>query len=163
MDWRIKRTMKGIRRTFGVVPRRAKALVKADLLEMLVLVNRQKPVERGARPGVVVDRCCRRLAMTFSRRIFTLTLAATGAAACASDAFTQAQLNEKEPQAVALGYVADSARAATKKSPKHDDAQLCNGCALWQSKPTDPKSSRALFSGKQVNARGWCSAWAKKA
>ncbi|MGQ2993670.1 MULTISPECIES: hypothetical protein [Variovorax] len=44
MDWLIKRTMKGIRRTFGVVPRRVKALVKADLLEMLVLVNRQKPL-----------------------------------------------------------------------------------------------------------------------
>ncbi|QRF62762.1 high-potential iron-sulfur protein [Variovorax sp. UC122_21] len=100
--------------------------------------------------------------ITSSRRIFILTLTATGAAACASGAFGQAQLDEKEPQAVALGYVADSARADTKKSPKHDNAQLCNGCALWQSKPTDPKSSCALFSGKQVNARG-CSAWAKKA
>ncbi|MFS2048910.1 high-potential iron-sulfur protein [Variovorax sp. Varisp41] len=47
--------------------------------------------------------------------------------------------------------------------PKHDNAQLCNGCALWQSKPTDPQGNCALFSGKQVNARGWCSAWAKKA
>ncbi len=101
--------------------------------------------------------------MTSSRRIFILTIAATGAAGCASDAFAQAQLGEREPQAVALGYVPDSARADTKKSPKHVDAQLCNGCALWQSKPTDPKGSCALFSGKQANARGWCSAWAQKA
>lgn len=101
--------------------------------------------------------------MTSSRRIVILTLAATGAAACASGAFAQAQLGEREPQAVALGYVADSARADTKKSPKHDNAQLCNGCALWQSKPTDPQGDCALFSGKQVNAREWCSAWAKKA
>jgi hypothetical protein len=101
--------------------------------------------------------------MSSSRRIFILTLVATGTAACASGAFAQAQLGEREPQAVALGYVADSARADTKKSPKHDNAQLCNGCARWQSKPTDPQGNCALFSGKQVNAREWCSAWAKKA
>lgn len=101
--------------------------------------------------------------MTPSRRIFILTLAATGAAACASGAFAQARLDEKDPQAVALGYVADSARADAKKFPKHDNAQLCNGCALWQSKPADPQGNCALFPGKQVNAKGWCSAWAKKA
>jgi len=86
-----------------------------------------------------------------------------GRCRCASDAFAQAQLDERKPQAVALGYVADSTRADTKKSPKHDNAQLCNGWALWQSKPTDPQGNCALFSGKQVNARGWNSAWAKKA
>ncbi|WP_097201202.1 MULTISPECIES: site-specific integrase [unclassified Variovorax] len=37
--------MQGIRRTFGVAQRRVKALVKTDLLEMLVMVNRQKPLK----------------------------------------------------------------------------------------------------------------------
>lgn len=101
--------------------------------------------------------------MKSSRRIFMLTLAATGAAACAVRAFAQARLDEKDPQAAALGYVADSAKADAKKFPKHDNAQLCSGCALWQSKPTDAQGNCALFPGKQVSAKGWCSAWAKKA
>jgi integrase len=45
MDRLVKRTMQGIRRTFGVAQRRVKALVKTDLLEMLVMVNRQKPMK----------------------------------------------------------------------------------------------------------------------
>ena len=84
-------------------------------------------------------------------------------AACAASAFAQARLDEKDPQAAALGYVADSAKADAKKFPKHDNAQLCSGCALWQSKPTDAQGNCALLPGKQVSAKGWCSAWAKKA
>lgn len=45
MDRLVKRTMQGIRRTYGVSQRRVKALVKTDLLEMLVMVNRQKPMK----------------------------------------------------------------------------------------------------------------------
>ncbi|MFS2203190.1 high-potential iron-sulfur protein [Variovorax sp. Varisp36] len=98
-----------------------------------------------------------------SRRTFMLTLAATGAAVSATGAFAEARLDEKDPQAAALGYVADSAKADAKRFPKHDNAQLCNGCALWQSKPTDTTGNCALFPGKPVSAKGWCSAWAKKA
>ena len=101
--------------------------------------------------------------MTPSRRTFMMTLAATGAAVTANRAFAQAKLDEKDPQAVALGYVADSTKADTKKYPKHEAAQVCSGCALWQSKPTDALGNCPLFAGKQVDAKGWCSAWAKKA
>ena len=104
--------------------------------------------------------------MTPSRRNFMMTLAATGAAVTAmtsNSALAQAKLDEKDPQAVALGYVADTTKADTKKYPKHEASQMCNGCALWQSKPTDALGNCPLFAGKQVNAKGWCSAWAKKA
>jgi hypothetical protein len=101
--------------------------------------------------------------MKSNRRIFMLTLVATGAGACVTRSFAQARLDERDPQAAALGYVADSAKADAKKFPKHDNAQLCNGCALWQSKPADAQGNCALFAGKQVSAKGWCSAWAKKA
>ncbi|RUR66364.1 iron permease [Variovorax guangxiensis] len=100
--------------------------------------------------------------MKSNRRTFMLTLAAAGAAVTATGSFAQARLDEKDPQAVALSYVADSAKADVKKFPKHDNAQLCNGCALWQSKPTDAQGNCALFAGKQVNAKGWCSAWSRK-
>lgn len=101
--------------------------------------------------------------MTTTRRVFMMTVAATGAALTTQRAFAQAKLDEKDPQAVALGYVADSSKADAKKYPKHADAQLCSNCALWQSKPTDALGNCPLFAGKQVAAKGWCSAWAKKA
>ena len=41
----VKRTMQGIRRTKGVAQRQVRALVKDDLLELLVLVSKQKPLK----------------------------------------------------------------------------------------------------------------------
>lgn len=101
--------------------------------------------------------------MTPNRRIFLFALATSGAALSITEASAQAQLDEKDPQAVALGYVSDTAKADAKKYPKHEASQQCSNCALWQSKPTDAWGNCPLFAGKQVNAHGWCSAWAKKA
>lgn len=44
----VKQTMEGIRRSFGIAPRRVRALVKDDLVEVLVTVAQQKPL-RAAR------------------------------------------------------------------------------------------------------------------
>lgn len=52
-DRLVKRTMQGIRRTFGVAQKRARALVKDDLLEVLVLVAKQKPL-KAARDRAVI-------------------------------------------------------------------------------------------------------------
>jgi integrase len=41
----VKQTMEGIRRSFGVAPRRVRALVKDDLVEILVGVAKQKPLK----------------------------------------------------------------------------------------------------------------------
>lgn len=45
MDSLVKRTMQGIRRTLGIKQRQVKALVKDDLLEMMVHVERQRPMK----------------------------------------------------------------------------------------------------------------------
>ena len=100
--------------------------------------------------------------MTTTRRTFMMTLAAASAAVTAHQAVA-ATLDEKDPQAAALGYVSDTTKADTKKYPKHEATQVCSNCALWQSKPTDALGNCPLFAGKQVDAKGWCSAWAKKA
>ena len=100
--------------------------------------------------------------MNNTRRIFLMTLAA-GSAAITSAAYGQAMLGEKDPQAVALGYVADATKADTKKYPKYAAGQACSTCALYQGKATDAAGGCPLFAGKQVAAKGWCSAWAKKA
>ena len=99
--------------------------------------------------------------MNNTRRTFLMTLAASGAA-LASTARAQAMLDEKDPQAVALGYVADATKTDTKRFPKYVAGQVCTNCALFQGKPTDASGGCPLFAGKQVAGKGWCSAWAKK-
>ena len=95
------------------------------------------------------------------RRVFLMTLAATGSL-MATGARAQAMVDEKDAQAVALGYVADAKRVDTKKFPKFVAGQNCTNCALYQGKATDKAGGCPLFAGKQVAGPGWCSAWAKK-
>lgn len=53
LDNLVKRTMQGIRRTLGVKQRRVTALVKDDLLEMMVYVDQQMPM-RAARDKALI-------------------------------------------------------------------------------------------------------------
>ena len=96
------------------------------------------------------------------RRVFLITLAASGAA-LATSARAQALVDEKDAQAVALGYVAEAKRVDVKKYPKFAAGQNCASCALYQGKAADQAGACPLFAGKQVAATGWCGAWAKKA
>ena len=96
------------------------------------------------------------------RRVFLMTLAASGAA-LSTTARAQALVDEKDAQAVALGYVAEAKRVDVKKYPKFAAGQNCANCALYQGKAADKVGACPLFAGKQVAAAGWCSAWAKKA
>ena len=99
-----------------------------------------------------------------NRRTFMLQVAACGGVLAAAQAQAQgAKVDEKDPAAVGLGYVADTTKADAKKYPKHAKDQKCNNCALFQGKATDAAGGCPLFAGKQVAAAGWCSAWAKKA
>jgi hypothetical protein len=91
-----------------------------------------------------------------------MTVAASGAAITLG-AHAQAMVDEKNPQAVALGYAADTTKVDAKKYPKHTASQLCNNCALYQGKASDAAGGCPLFAGKQVAGKGWCNAWAKKA
>ena len=104
---------------------------------------------------------------TLPRRVFLITAAACGAAlataAQAQAPATPALVDEKNAQAVALGYVADAKRVDVKKFPKYATGQVCSNCALYQGKVTDKAANCPLFAGKQVAGPGWCSAWAKKA
>ncbi len=101
--------------------------------------------------------------MSTTRRTFLMTLSA-GTAGLSLGAHAQgpAMVDEKNPQAAALGYVADATKTDTKKFPKYAAGQLCSNCALYQGKPTDAAGGCPLFAGKQVAGKGWCSAWAKK-
>jgi anaerobic selenocysteine-containing dehydrogenase len=96
-----------------------------------------------------------------TRRIFLLTVSA-GAAGLGLGAQAQTKVDEKDPQAVALGYVAEATKTDAKKYPNYAKGQMCSNCALYQGKPADAAGGCPLFAGKQVASKGWCSAWAKK-
>ncbi len=100
-----------------------------------------------------------------SRRHFIRLAACSGAAFAAGTAIAADApvLDEKDPQAVALGYVADSAKANKAKYPNHTPAQMCGNCALYQGKAGSAMGPCPIFGGKQVQAKGWCSAYVKKA
>jgi hypothetical protein len=99
-----------------------------------------------------------------NRREFIVQLSLGTGALVAGQAMAQgAPLAETDPQAVALGYKADTTKVDAKKFPKHAATQNCANCALFQGKAGDKTGGCPLFAGKSVAANGWCSAWAKKA
>lgn len=100
--------------------------------------------------------------MDNKRRIFLTSVAACGTV-IVTGARAQAMVDPKDPQAMALAYVADAAQVDIKKYPKYAAGQQCGNCALFQGKPADAAGGCPLFPGKQVAGKGWCSAWAKKA
>ena len=100
--------------------------------------------------------------MTQTRRTFLMTVAAGSGALAVGARAKPARLDEKDPQAVALGYEADAAKVDAKKYPKYASGQQCTNCALYQGKATDPWGGCPLFAGKQVAGKGWCNAWVKK-
>jgi hypothetical protein len=73
------------------------------------------------------------------------------------------QVDEKDPQAVALGYVENATKADTAKFKNYVSGSQCSNCMLYQGKTGDPIGPCPLFAGKRVAAQGWCSSWVKKA
>ncbi len=99
-----------------------------------------------------------------NRRVFMMqTLSVAGVATFASTAAQAAMVDEKDPQAVGLGYKADATKVDKAKQPKYAAGQLCSNCSLYQGKATDAAGGCPLFAGKQVAGKGWCSAYNKKA
>ena len=100
-----------------------------------------------------------------SRRTFIqiIPLAGTLALLASAARADGGKLDEKDPQAIALGYVADATKADKAKFPRYAAGQACVNCQLYQGKPGDAAGPCPLFAGKQVAAKGWCSAYAKKA
>jgi hypothetical protein len=98
-----------------------------------------------------------------SRRKFIQIVPVAGAALLATRFAHAADVDPKDPQATALGYVSDATKADKAKYPKFAAGQSCSTCQLYQGKAGDASGGCPLFAGKTVAAKGWCSAWAKKA
>jgi hypothetical protein len=100
---------------------------------------------------------------TSTRRVFMMQVATAATAVLAvSEASAQAMVDEKDPQAVGLAYKADATKVDKAKNPKYAAGNNCANCALYQAKAGAAAGGCPLFAGKQVSAKAWCSAWAKK-
>lgn len=62
-------------------------------------------------------------------------------------------VDESSAQAKALQYVAESSV----------EGRYCNNCALYQGDENSEAGACGIFPGKNVAAKGWCSAWVPKA
>jgi hypothetical protein len=102
--------------------------------------------------------------MTSRRQFIQIVPVAGAALVFGRAAHAQAPMvKEDDAQAKALGYVADAAKVDKAKYKQFAAGQHCGNCALFQGKPTDAAAACALFPGKLVANKGWCSAYAKKA
>jgi hypothetical protein len=67
-------------------------------------------------------------------------------------------VDEADPTAKALGYHCDGAKNATRT----DKAAFCDGCLFYTAQPGGKSGACALFPGKAVCPKGWCTSWQKK-
>ncbi len=102
--------------------------------------------------------------MTTRRNFIYALPAATVALALSRGASAQAvRLEESDTMAVSLGYKHDASKVDAKKFTAYAAGHNCANCQLFQAKASDAWGPCAAVGGKQVNAKGWCAAWAKKA
>jgi high potential iron-sulfur protein len=94
----------------------------------------------------------------------SLAVVSAAIAGSAGEAAAQAaRLDEKDAQAQSLGYKHDATKVDKAKFAKYVAGQHCANCTFYQGKPTDAWASCPIFANKQVAAKGWCSAYVKKA
>lgn len=96
-----------------------------------------------------------------SRRVFLMSVAATGSVLATGRVHAQARVDEADENAVALGYKHDTTKVDNKKWPTHKPDQKCNNCQFWQGSATDAWAGCSMFGRKQIAAAGWCVAWKK--
>jgi hypothetical protein len=71
-------------------------------------------------------------------------------------------VDEKEPQALALGYVTDAKRVDKARFPKYAPPQRCAVCQLYEGPPAAASAPCTLFARRPVAGPGWCSAYVPK-
>ncbi len=84
------------------------------------------------------------------------------AAPAAVDPTTLPMLDEADPVASALGYVADAARVDTARHPNFVAGSACANCNLYSGAAGDQAGPCSLFPGKRVSAAGWCASYVKR-
>ncbi len=73
-----------------------------------------------------------------------------------------AQISEDDPLAAALKYTHDASSVDPALRTQPAAEQSCINCAQLQGEDGDEWRPCAIFIGKLVNAKGWCSVWVPK-
>jgi len=103
------------------------------------------------------------------RQLLKLAVSATtgGLVATLAPRWAQAdalvRLTESDPTAAALGYREDASKVDAAKSPTHKAGQTCANCRFYAGADKSTAAACQLFPGKEVVAKGWCSAYNAKA
>jgi len=71
-------------------------------------------------------------------------------------------VDEKDPLAVAMGYVHDVKKVDASKVPQLKPGSKCSNCLQLTGKEGDEWRPCNLFAGKTVHVDGWCKAWVLK-
>lgn len=102
--------------------------------------------------------------MKSSRRTFLVSsIGLASSLALSRQTFAEtAKLEETDPLAISLGYKHDATLVNKAEQTKYVAGENCSNCQLFQGKAGEPWGPCPIFGGKQVNAKGWCSAYTKK-
>jgi hypothetical protein len=92
--------------------------------------------------------------------VAAVTLALDAAAQKAAPAAKLPKLPLDNAQAKALAYTDN---AASVKHPSFKAGSHCANCNLYKGAKTDAYGPCQIFPQHSVAAKGWCSAWVKKA
>src|SRR5687768_7486075 len=71
-------------------------------------------------------------------------------------------MDESESLARAMGYVHDAKKINADQVPQYKAGSTCANCTQLQGKEGDEWRPCKLFTGKLVNANGWCKVWQAK-
>lgn len=100
------------------------------------------------------------------RAVLKSVLIALPAAALARDAVAQnapPHMDESESLAKAMGYVHDATKINADQVPQYKAGSTCANCMQLRGTEGDEWRPCNLFTGKLVNAHGWCKVWQAKA
>ena len=101
------------------------------------------------------------------RRFFATAGCALGAAAVASAVSRTAHADDlphlaiDDPTASALNYTEDASKVDKAKATTYVAGSSCTSCNFYHGGSTG-YGPCDLFTGKSVNAKGWCAGFAKK-
>lgn len=99
------------------------------------------------------------------RAVLKIALTALPVVTIARDAAAEQTLphmDENESLARAMGYVHDATKIDANKVPQFKAGSSCSNCMQLQGQQGEEWRPCALFTGKLVNAHGWCKVWQPK-
>lgn len=75
---------------------------------------------------------------------------------------TLPHMDENESLARAMGYVHDASKIDPNNVPQYKPGSSCSNCMQLKGQAGEEWRPCALFTGKLVNAHGWCKVWQPK-